>query len=226
MLRGMDTTSKQPEEPAEDIDVTAASDASESSAASHDPTTADATAHTTRATAANGIRRTPRQVARGLIEIDHPHMDVADVAASGDPVPIDLRDYVVFKTQHATRVRTVAGDHLALDLWCVEPQQSTGVLQYAEHDVIYTVLGGRCWFVTERGDVGLDPLGALLVPAGTVHGIDNRGADPLILSMAMAPPDDEDVSAPTGPGLAIRDDAKYGRRGRKARATFERLIGR
>ncbi len=153
-------------------------------------------------------------------------MAIADVAASGDPVPVDLRDYVVFEADHATRVRTVAGDHLALDLWCVEPQQSTGVLQYAAHDVVYTVIGGRCWFVTEAGDVGLDPMGALLVPAGTVHGIDNRGADPLILSMAMAPPDDVDVTAPTGPGLAIRDDSQYGNFGRKVRATFERLIGR
>lgn len=174
----------------------------------------------------HGGGRTPGQVARALIATDHPHMAVFDVTASGDPVPVDLRDYVVFTSGHATRVRTLAGDHLALDLWCVEPQQSTGVLQYAAHDVVYTVIGGRCWFVTEAGDVGLDPMGALLVPAGTVHGIDNRGADPLILSMAMAPPDEVDVSAPTGPGLAIRDDSQYGTLGQKARATFERLIGR
>ncbi|HKJ55967.1 MAG TPA: hypothetical protein VJ978_08265 [Nitriliruptoraceae bacterium] len=171
-------------------------------------------------------RRSPDGVATALISTDHPHMEVVDVAASGTPVPIDLRDYVVFSPDHATRVRTVAGDHLALDLWCVEPQQSTGVLQYASHDVVYTVIGGRSWFVTEAGDVGLDPMGSLLVPAGTVHGIDNRGADPLIVSMAMAPPDEVDVDAPTGPGLAIRDDSQYGTFGRKARAAFERLIGR
>lgn len=171
-------------------------------------------------------RRSPGRVATALISTDHPHMEVVDVAASDEPVPIDLRDYVVFSPDHATRVRTVAGDHLALDLWCVEPQQSTGVLQYASHDVVYTVIGGRSWFVTEAGDVGLDPMGSLLVPAGTVHGIDNRGADPLIVSMAMAPPDEVDVEAPTGPGLAIRDDSQYGQFGRKARAAFERLIGR
>lgn len=170
--------------------------------------------------------RSTRQVANELIPTSHPDMEVVDVTATGDPVPVDLRDYVVFSQAHATRVRTMAGDHLALDLWCVEPQQSTGVLQYADHDVVYTVIGGRCWFVTERGDVGLDPMGALLVPAGTVHGIDNRGADPLILSMAMAPPDEVDVTAPTGPGLAIRDDAQYGRRGRRVRETIERLLGR
>lgn len=170
--------------------------------------------------------RSPREVASALIPTSHPDMEVVDVTATGDPVPVDLRDYVVFSQAHATRVRAMAGDHLALDLWCVEPQQSTGVLQYADHDVVYTVIGGRCWFVTERGDVGLDPMGALLVPAGTVHGIDNRGADPLILSMAMAPPDEVDVTAPTGPGLAIRDDAQYGRRGRKVRETIDRLLGR
>ena len=189
-----------------------------------DPTPPD---DATRAEPSDGDpSRSVRQVARALIPTSHPDMEVVDVTATGDPVPVDLRDYVVFSKDHATRVRTVAGDHLALDLWCVEPQQSTGVLQYADHDVVYTVIGGRCWFVTERGDVGLDPLGALLVPAGTVHGIDNRGADPLILSMAMAPPDEVDVTAPTGPGLAIRDDAQYERRGRTVRATIERLLGR
>ncbi len=158
---------------------------------------------------------------------DHVDMPVTDVDATGRVVPIDLRDYVLFSTGSATRVRTLATDVLALDQWCIEPQQSTGVLQYPDGDVIYTVIGGRSWFVTEQGEVGLDPLGSLLVPAGTVHGIDNRGSDPLILVGAMAPPDALAVEEPADPaGLAVRDDAQYGRLGRALSERFGRLLGR
>lgn len=167
----------------------------------------------------------PDGVAPGPDEVTD--MPVSDVDASGQVVPIDLRDYVLFSMGSATRVRTLATDVLALDQWCIEPQQSTGVLQYPDGDVAYTVIGGRSWFVTEQGEVGLDPLGSLLVPAGTVHGIDNRGSDPLIIVAAMAPPDDLPVDDPQDPaGLAVRDDEQYGRLGRALSERFGRLLGR
>jgi quercetin dioxygenase-like cupin family protein len=102
--------------------------------------------------------------------------------------PVDLRDYVDFSRGEATRVRVFATPQLALDLWCIEPQQSTPVLHHAEQELTYTVVGGRSWFVTEDGEVGLDPMGSLLVPAGVVHGIDNRAPDPLIVVAVSAPP--------------------------------------
>lgn len=153
--------------------------------------------------------------------------DVRDVPARGDVVPVDLRDYVSFSLDHATRVRALSTPGLALDQWCIEPQQSTGVLQYPDADVVHTVLGGRAWFVTEQGEIGLDPLGALLVPAGTVHGIDNRGTDPLIVATAMAPPDPLPVASPDdAERRAIRDDDQYGSLGRAFRATVDRIRGR
>lgn len=110
--------------------------------------------------------------------------------------PVDLRDHVRFAEEHATRVRVFATDHLAYDLWCLEPRQSTPVLHDPDRDATYTVIGGRSWFVTDQGEIGLDPLGAMLVPAGTVHGIDNRGADPLIVAAVSAPPSDDTEDAP------------------------------
>jgi len=154
-------------------------------------------------------------------------MEVADVAPSGEVRPVDLRDYVDFSQGAARRVRVFATGHLAQDLWCIEPQQSTGVLQYPDADVSYTVVGGRSWFVTEEGEVGLDPMGALLVPAGTVHGIDNRGADPLIVAAAMSPPDARTEDAPVSvAALAVRDDSQYGRLGRRVRDVWGNLLGR
>ena len=141
--------------------------------------------------------------------------------------PVDLRDYVDFTPDAARRTRVFTTAHLAHDLWCIEPQQATPVLQYADRDVTYTVIGGRSWFVTDQGEVGLDPMGALLVPAGVVHGIDNRGADPLIVAAVSAPPDADAEDAPVARGgAAIRDDAKYGRTRRKVGEAVGRLLGR
>ncbi|TVP69986.1 MAG: hypothetical protein EA340_06285 [Nitriliruptor sp.] len=102
--------------------------------------------------------------------------------------PVDLRDYADFRRGPATRVRVFASEQLALDLLCIEPGASSGVLHHPDQDVTYTVIGGRSWFVTDDGELGLDPMGAMLVPADTVHGIDNRLPDPLIVLAAVAPP--------------------------------------
>lgn len=102
--------------------------------------------------------------------------------------PVDLRDYVAFDPDRAAAVRVFATERLAVDLWCLEPRQSTPVLHHPDKDTAYTVVGGRSWFVTDAGEVGLDPMGALLVRAGTVHGIDNRAADPLIVIAMSSPP--------------------------------------
>lgn len=135
-------------------------------------------------------------------------------------VPVDLRDWVRFTPAEATRVRVLATDTLALDLWCIEPQQATPVLRLGV-DATYTVVGGRSWFVTEDGEVGLDPLGSLLVPAGTAHGIDNRAPDPLVVVAVTAPPDAEpDVTVPatdaSTPGPAVRPPSGGGILGRLA----------
>jgi quercetin dioxygenase-like cupin family protein len=128
------------------------------------------------------------------------------------PLPVDLRDWVRFSTTEAVRVRVLRTTQLAVDLWCIEPQQATDVLTLAGSDVTYTVLAGRSWFATADGDIGLDPLGSLLVPAGTPHGIDNRAPDPLIVMAVSAPPD---AGAPEPPvsdaGTAVRED-RSGRR--------------
>jgi quercetin dioxygenase-like cupin family protein len=102
--------------------------------------------------------------------------------------PVDLRDYVDFSEDAARRVRVFTTPELALDLWCIEPQQATPVLHHEDQRITYTVIGGRSWFVTDEGEVGLDPMGSLLVPPGVVQGIDNRAPDPLIVVAVSSPP--------------------------------------
>ena len=134
-----------------------------------------------------------------------------DDHAERRPLPVDLRDWVRFSTSQAVRVRVQRTELLAVDLWCLEPQQATDVLR-SDADITYTVLAGRSWFVTEDGDIGLDPLGSMLVPAGTAHGVDNRAPDPLIVMAVSSPPGPEPVAPPAAPdGVAVRDDAPAGR---------------
>jgi quercetin dioxygenase-like cupin family protein len=137
--------------------------------------------------------------------------------------PVDLRDYVDFADEAPTRVRVMATDRIALDLWCLQPNQATGVLHLPDRDVTYTVVGGRSWFVTDQGEVGLDALGALLVPAGVVHGIDNRAPDPLIVLASSAPPSDEPEAAPIAEDrAAIRFEPD---RPNPVRRAWESIIG-
>jgi len=141
------------------------------------------------------------------------------------PLPVDLRDWVRFSTSEATRVRVLRTPLLAVDLWCIEPRQATDVLTLPSADVTYTVLAGRSWFATADGDIGLDPLGALLVPAGTAHGIDNRAPDPLIVMAVSSPPDAAEPEVPTSAtGTAVRSDPVPGDGMRGViRSTSERL---
>ncbi|MDP8960864.1 MAG: hypothetical protein M3N32_04510 [Actinomycetota bacterium] len=103
--------------------------------------------------------------------------------------PVDLRDYAAFDRGAARRVRVFATDVITMDLWCLEPWQDTSVLHYEDVDVVYTVIGGNAWFATDQGELGLGPLGAILVPSGIAHGIGNRTADPVIVVASASPPD-------------------------------------
>jgi quercetin dioxygenase-like cupin family protein len=125
-----------------------------------------------------------------------PDDDALPTEEAPSVVPVDLRDYVDFSPDRARRVRTLATDRFALDLWCLQPGQSTPVLRLPDQDVSYLVIGGRSWFVTDEGEIGLDPMGTLLVPAGVVHGIDNRAADPLIVVATVAPPGEAGADPP------------------------------
>lgn len=123
-----------------------------------------------------------------------------------EPVAVDLRDYVDFDLQAAAGRRVVTTDVVAVDIVCLEPAQVVDARTLAGADVIYTVLGGRVWVVTDDSEVTLEPLQAVVVPAGVPHGLRNDGADPLILQVVVSPPDEMPGSV-LGPAPAARSDA-------------------
>lgn len=112
-----------------------------------------------------------------------------------EPTAVDLRDYVTFDLAGAAGRRVFATDVVAVDVVCLEPQQLIEARTFPTADAIYTVIGGRAWVVTDDAEVTLDPLQALMVPAGVAHGLRNSSPDPLILQAVYSPPDE--VPAPT-----------------------------
>lgn len=152
------------------------------------------------------------------MDADHPRLPEQPSAADGVR-PVDLRDHVVCAPGAATRTRVFETDQLALDLWCVEPRISTEVLHHPDRDVTYAVIAGRSWFVTDQGEVGLDPMGAVLVRAGVVHGFENRGPDPLIVLASCAPPGAE------GEDAAVASDADAVHHPRRRGGRFRRATG-
>jgi mannose-6-phosphate isomerase-like protein (cupin superfamily) len=105
-----------------------------------------------------------------------------------DPVAADLRDYVAFDQDHAVRSRLYETDLVAVDMLCLEPGQQLGARTHEDSDAIYTVIGGKAWVVTDESEVALGPLQAVLIPAGTPHGIRNDSPDPLLLQTVTSLP--------------------------------------
>ena len=107
-----------------------------------------------------------------------------------EPTAVDLRDYVDFDLDAAVGRRIFTTEVVAVDLVCLEPGQVIEARTLGGADAIYTVLGGRVWVVTDDAEVTLDPLQAVVVPAGIPHGLRNDGIDPLILQVVVSPPDE------------------------------------
>ena len=116
-----------------------------------------------------------------------------------EPVPVDLRDYVDFRLDEPAATRVYATGTLALDLICLEPHQVLPARMYDEATVVYTVLGGRAWVVTDEAEVTLGSLQAVLVPPAVPHGVRNDSPDPLILQAVVGPPGHEDFDPPVRP---------------------------
>lgn len=123
-----------------------------------------------------------------------------------EPLAVDLRDYVDFDLAAAVGRRVFTTDVVAVDLVCLEPNQAIDARTLAGADAIYTVLGGRAWVVTDEAEVTLDPLQAVVVPAGVPHGVRNDGADPLILQVVVSPPDEMPGSV-VGPAPVPAEEA-------------------
>ena len=146
--------------------------------------------------------------------------------ATFEPQASDLRDYVDFDLDAAVGRRIFTTDVVAVDLVCLEPGQVIDARTLGGADAIYTVLGGRVWVVTDDAEVTLDPLQAVVIPAGIPHGLRNDGIDPLILQVVVSPPDEmpDSVLGPAPAALEAEEDEASGARPRM-RDRMRRALG-
>lgn len=105
-----------------------------------------------------------------------------------EPVAVDLRDYVAFDSDRAVRSRVIETDLVAIDMLCLEPGQQLAARTHVDSDTVYVVIGGRAWVATDDSEVTLEPLQAVLIPAGTAHGVRNDSPDPLLLQTVSSLP--------------------------------------
>lgn len=129
-----------------------------------------------------------------------------------EPIAVDLRDYVEFDLEGARGRRVVETDVLAVDITCLEPGQLIHARTFPSADVLYTVLGGTAWVITDEAEVTLQALQAVMVPAGVPHGIRNDSPDPLIVQVVVSPPDE---APPTAVGPAVEPSPDVGALPRK-----------
>jgi quercetin dioxygenase-like cupin family protein len=125
-----------------------------------------------------------------------------------EPTAVDLRDYVDFDLSGARGRRVFATDVIAVDLSCLEPGQLIEARTFETADVIYTVLGGIAWVVTDDAEVTLQALQSVMIPAGIPHGVRNSSPDPLILQVIVSPPDE---APPTTLGPATEPVEEVGK---------------
>lgn len=100
----------------------------------------------------------------------------------------DYRDHVGVREDKHYKATLFQGDHLMVGLNCLEPGQTQPVHDHAEADKVYVVLEGRGQFVIGEETREAGPGEVVWTPAGLPHGVENRGAERLVLLVGIAPP--------------------------------------
>jgi len=111
-------------------------------------------------------------------------------------IPVDLRDYTQVVSGQVSKTRVFATAHLTTEVWCLPPRVAGGVTHFVAQDSAITVISGRVRVVTDDGTVLLDPLGAVLIHADTMFGLENASADPVVLIVTRGPGGDTASDAP------------------------------
>lgn len=92
-----------------------------------------------------------------------------------------------FADDKMQKIGLIETDRLYFDLYCLKPGQAQKVHSHVGSDKIYYVLSGRAAVRIGEEEAELTPGQAVLAPSGCLHGVANRGGEPLSLLVFMAP---------------------------------------
>jgi mannose-6-phosphate isomerase-like protein (cupin superfamily) len=101
---------------------------------------------------------------------------------------IRVKDRAEFRSDRMAKVALARTDRALLDLYCLAPGQEQKPHAHADQDKIYLVLEGRGTVTVADREEVLEAGEAVVAPAGTPHGIANRGPTPLLAVVVVAPP--------------------------------------
>lgn len=101
---------------------------------------------------------------------------------------IRVRDRAEFRADKMAKVALARTERSLLDLYCLAPGQEQKAHSHAGEDKIYVVLEGHGTVFLAGGEETVDPGEAVVAPAGTPHGIVNRGTTPLLALVVVTPP--------------------------------------
>ncbi len=93
-----------------------------------------------------------------------------------------------FTAGKMNKVTLAAGGHLYAGLNCFQPGQEHQAHTHADQDKLYLVLAGsgEAQVGTETAEVSAGDL--VFAPAGVLHGMKNRGPEPLTVLVIFGPP--------------------------------------
>jgi mannose-6-phosphate isomerase-like protein (cupin superfamily) len=92
-----------------------------------------------------------------------------------------------FADDRMQKVALFESPHFFCDLYCLAPGQAQRVHAHAGSDKVYYVQSGSATIRVGAEEAEVGPGVAVLAPAGCVHGVANRTAEPVTVLVVMAP---------------------------------------
>ena len=93
-----------------------------------------------------------------------------------------------FSPEKGQKIGVFRTERSMTDLYCLLPGQIQTPHVHETSDKIYYVIEGRGHFKIGQEEREFSSGTAVLAPASSEHGVENRGPDPLVLLVVLAPP--------------------------------------
>ena len=99
-----------------------------------------------------------------------------------------LSDFRTFSPEKLAKHNLFTTERFFLDVYCLKPGQAQKAHQHGNSDKVYVVLEGQCRFHVDGVEQEYGPEAVVFCPAGSHHGVENRGTQDARLLVMMSPP--------------------------------------
>lgn len=99
-----------------------------------------------------------------------------------------IGDYTGSRADKYYKDTLFEGDQLMIGINCLEPGQTQTVHDHKHADKAYIVIEGEGTFTVGEEQYTAGPGEVIFAPAGVPHGVENTGAERLVIVVSIAPP--------------------------------------